>query len=613
MKLLPVIAALATTALAVWPLPEKYQTGDGVLWIARDKVTVTYNGPGHVSFISLFQDAPLVNCGSQQPQGYGPGHGSLGSHAPRIVTNAIQRTYDTLFEKNFVPWKLRPRLSNFEPTLGANSTYIHEIVLQQNGPDNAANASSVDESYSLEMTEAGMVTISAKSSIGLLYGLTTFSQLFYKHTNGAVYTDKAPVSVTDAPKFKWRGLNVDTSRTFKPMADLYRTIDAMAFNKFNRLHWHITDAQSWPLEIPAMPELADKGVYINYQRYTPEDIKALQEYGSLVGVTVAMEIDNPGHTSSIWFSYPDLIAAFNKQPDWTTYCAEPPCGSLKLNSTGVYEFLEKLLDDLLPRLKPYSPYFHLGGDEVNVNAYLLDDTVRSNLSSVLQPLMQKYMDRNMHQVTKTYNLIPLVWEEMLLTWNLTLPKNTIIQTWQSTEAVVESVKKGYQALVGNYNYWYLDCGKGQWLDFYPSNAAGFWPFNDYCAPVHNWRVMYTLDPLEGVPENLTHLVIGGEAHIWSEQTDTVNLDKMVSLNIIILRVGLFADAGVQVWPRLCAAGEILWSGAKDANGQNRSQIEASPRLAEMRERLVARGVGAEPIQMPFCTQNGTQCAYPASG
>ncbi|KAK4498153.1 hypothetical protein PRZ48_010809 [Zasmidium cellare] len=574
MRLSPVIAALSTTALAVWPLPEKYKSGDGVLWIARDKVTVTYNGPGH------------------QPQGYG-NHNTSGAHPPPVVSNAIQRTYDTLFEKNFVPWKLRPRLSDFEPTLGDDSTYIHEIVLEQSGPD-GGNVSSVDESYGLEVTEAGKVTISAKSSIGLLYGLTTFSQLFYKHTNGGVYTDKAPVSVTDEPKFKWRGLNVDTSRTFKPLADLYRTIDAMAFNKFNRLHWHITDAQSWPLEVPALPELADKGVYVDFQRYSPEDIKQVQEYGNLVGVTVAMEIDNPGHTSSIWFSHPDLIAAFNKQPDWTTYCAEPPCGSLKLNSTKVYDFLEKLLDDLLPRLKPYTPYFHLGGDEVNKNTYLLDDTVRSNASEVLQPLMQKYMDRNMNQVTQKYHLTPLVWEEMLLEWNLTLPHNTIIQTWQSTDAVINSVKKGFQTLVGNYNYWYLDCGKGQWLDFYPSNAADYWPFNDYCAPVHNWRVMYSLDPLEGVPENSTHLVIGGEAHIWSEQTDTVNLDKMI-------------------WPRLCAAGEILWSGAKDASGQNRSQIEASPRLAEMRERLVARGVGAEPIQMPFCTQNGTQCAYPPSG
>ena len=101
--------------------------------------------------------------------------------------------------------------------------------------------------------------------------------------------------------------------------------------------------------------------------------------------------------------------------------------------------------------------------------------------------------------------------------------------------------------------------------------------------------MYDYDPLEGVPANGTHLVLGGEVHMWAEQTDPVNLDKMV-------------------WPRACAAAEVLWSGAKDENGQNRSQITAIPRLSDMRERLVASGVMAEPIQMTFCTQNGTQCA-----
>jgi hexosaminidase len=73
--------------------------------------------------------------------------------------------------------------------------------------------------------------------------------------------------------------------------------------------------------------------------------------------------------------------------------------------------------------------------------------------------------------------------------------------------------------------------------------------------------------------------------MWAEQTDPVNVDRMI-------------------WPRGAAVAEILWSGAKDARGQNRSQIEASPRLSEMRERLVSRGVGAEPIQMPFCTMDG---------
>ncbi|KXT17831.1 hypothetical protein AC579_5336 [Pseudocercospora musae] len=585
MRSLPFIGLLVVSAQAIWPMPTEYKHGDGVLWISKDKVDVIYNGPGSVSSLFPSDDARLSTYLEQKPGG---GSGN------KIVENAIHRTWDTLESKNFVPWKLRPRLSDFEPD-ASNGTYITSITLQQDGADPAdiaKPAGKIDESYKLDVTKDGKVTVAAKTSIGILYGLTTFTQLFFKSSKGGVYTTLAPVSITDAPKFWWRGLNVDTSRTFKPMSDMYAMIDALSYNKMNRLHWHITDAQSWPLVNPALPELAEKGVYEASQKYSPEDVKAVQEYGSLLGVEVAMEVDMPGHTSSIWFSHPDLIAAFNKQPDWTTYCAEPPCGSLKLNSTKVYDFLNKLLDDLLPSIKPLTSYFHLGGDEVNKNTYLLDDTVNSNESSVLQPLMQKFMDRNMKQVA-AHNMTPLVWEEMLLEWNLTLPKNTIVQTWQSDEAVVNVTKAGYQAIAGNYNYWYLDCGKGQWLDFYPKNAAGFWPFNDYCAPYHNWRAIYSYDPLNGVPKEQQHLVIGGETHIWSEQTDTVNFHQMV-------------------WPRAAAAAEVLWAGGRDAQGQNRSQVEASPRLAEMRERLVARGIKAEPFQMPFCTQNGTQCAFPTS-
>lgn len=78
--------------------------------------------------------------------------------------------------------------------------------------------------------------------------------------------------------------------------------------------------------------------------------------------------------------------------------------------------------------------------------------------------------------------------------------------------------------------------------------------------------------------------------MWSEQTDAVNLDDMV-------------------WPRASAAGEVLWSGRQDSSGKNRSQLDAAPRLAEMRERMVLRGVNCGPVQMIFCTQNdATECA-----
>ncbi|KAF2807818.1 uncharacterized protein BDZ99DRAFT_509962 [Mytilinidion resinicola] len=575
MKLLYLLPLVTSFASALWPQPSTYTSGETVLWIDGD-VQVTYNGAEYKSH------SYRENATSGAPTG------------GEIVQYAIQKTYATIFEKNFIPWKFYSRNSNFEPS-NSDKKHVTALTLKQNAadPDNLVNAlaGDVDESYGLSLTEEGEVTITANSSIGLVRGLTTFSQLFFKTTDDCVYTNLAPVEITDAPKFSHRGLNLDVARNFFPVKDIKRMIDAMAFNKFNRFHMHATDGQSWPLEIPALPRLASQGAYESSLTYSHGDLKELQYYAALNGIEFIIEIDMPGHTSSIWHSYPELIAAFNIQPDWSTYAAEPPSGTLKLNSSDVYNFLDTLLADLLPRAAPFSAYFHTGGDEVNKNAYTLDDTVKSNDSAILQPLMQKFVDRN-HDQVRSQGLTPIVWEEMLLEWNLTLGKDVIVQTWQSDQAVADTVAKGHKALAGNYNYWYLDCGHGQWLDFVigPSSKQ-YWPYNDYCQPLHNWRLMYSYDPLSGVPDENAHLVIGGEVHMWAEQTDRTNIDR-------------------NVWPRACAAAEVLWSGPKDAQGHNRSQVEASPRLSMMRERLVARGVMAEPIQMPFCLMNGTQCTLP---
>lgn len=104
----------------------------------------------------------------------------------------------------------------------------------------------------------------------------------------------------------------------------------------------------------------------------------------------------------------------------------------------------------------------------------------------------------------------------------------------------------------------------------------------------NWRLMYSYDPLAGVPAASHDKVLGGEVHAWAEQIDSVNLDSVV-------------------WPRAAAAAEVLWSGPRDAAGRNRSQPEVAMRLSDLRERLVAKGVAAVPIQMPFCTMEKDQC------
>ena len=56
-----------------------------------------------------------------------------------------------------------------------------------------------------------------------------------------------------------------------------------------------------------------------------------------------------------------------------------------------------------------------------------------------------------------------------------------------------------------------------------------------------------------------------------------------------------------LWPRAAAAAEVLWRGKGDVG-------EATTRrLAEMRERLVARGVLAGMVQMEWGLRNQSGC------
>jgi hexosaminidase len=194
----------------------------------------------------------------------------------------------------------------------------------------------------------------------------------------------------------------------------------------------------------------------------------------------------PGHTTSIAESHPELIIARNVQPNWPEFAAQPPSGTLKLNDPKVDKFNTKLLNDLLPRLKDYTPYYHTGGDEVNAHAYLLEEGIQSEDKTKIQPHINRFVT-HLHDVVRENGMSPVVWEEMLLVWNITLAKDTIVQSWTDPESVKLITGKGYRVIAGSYKHWYLDCGKGQWLDFKPRDFAEFYPFQDYCAPVHNWR------------------------------------------------------------------------------------------------------------------------------
>lgn len=69
---------------------------------------------------------------------------------------------------------------------------------------------------------------------------------------------RAPTLLHPPPTLRFRGLLIDTSRHFLPVATILTVIDSMSYNKLNVLHWHIVDNESFPFFSKSMPQLTVK-------------------------------------------------------------------------------------------------------------------------------------------------------------------------------------------------------------------------------------------------------------------------------------------------------------------------------------------------------------------
>jgi hypothetical protein len=135
----------------------------------------------------------------------------------------------------------------------------------------------MEEGYELDVWAEegiGRARLRGESVWGALRGLETFSQLMWPRADGCAYALAGlPLRIRDRPALPWRGLLLDSSRHFIPVQAIRRVLDACAYAKINtylvpalllpppppdlrRLHWHLSDTQSFPLLLSAVPELA---------------------------------------------------------------------------------------------------------------------------------------------------------------------------------------------------------------------------------------------------------------------------------------------------------------------------------------------------------------------
>ncbi|KAF3482883.1 beta-hexosaminidase [Arthroderma uncinatum] len=468
----------------------------------------------------------------------------------------------------------------------------------------------VDESYTLEIKDgSSSIDITAKTVWGALHAFTTLQQIVIADEQSGRLSVEHPVMIKDQPLYPIRGIMVDSARNFISVDKIKEQLDAMSLSKMNVLHWHLTDTQSWPIEIKKYPQMT-KDAYSRRMTYTHGDVKDVIGYARARGIRVIPETDTPGHSSSGWKQIdPDLVSCANSwwsNDDWPKHTGvEPNPGQLDPAYDKTYEVIENIYGELSDLFE--DEMYHIGGDELQPNCYNFSSHVTKWLaedaSRTFNDLLQSYVDRLFPALKKRNDRRLIAWEDIFTSEQMhakKVPKDTIMQSWnKGLENLKLLTSNGFDVIVSSADFFYLDCGNGGWVTNDPrynimenpdSKTPNFNYLGDggsWCAPYKTWQRIYDYDFTDGLNDEEKKHILGGISPLWSEQVDDVIISS-------------------KFWPRAAALAELFWSGNKDDKGQKRT-TQMSNRILNFREYLVANGVGAAPLQPRYCLQHPHHC------
>ncbi len=426
-------------------------------------------------------------------------------------------------------------------------------------------------SYSLKVESSG-VTIGGSAS-GRFYALQSLLQLLPMAANGPIQV--AAVTITDTPRFGYRGMHLDVSRHFMPVEFVKKYIDLMSQYKFNTFHWHLTDDQGWRIEIKKYPKLTTVGQYRSESHvgpyspifkgdgrpvegfYTQEQIKDVIAYAKARYITVIPEIELPGHASAALAAYPELGAGcaapdhkFEVKTTWGIF-KEVFCPT-----DETFKFLEDVLDETI-KLFPDSPYIHIGGDEVlkdfwKDSAFVQGLKKRENLKDEHE--VQSYFIRRIEKFINSKGKKIIGWDEIL---EGGVAPNATIMSWRGEKGGIEAAKAHHDVIMTPNTYVYLDYGQGD-PAYEPLNIGGYIPLER----VYGWDPV----PKEISPDEVKY-ILGGQANIWTEYLETP------------------AAVEYMAFPRMLALAEVLWT-----NPAQKDLADFKRRLNAVLPRLDKQGV-----------------------
>jgi hexosaminidase len=420
------------------------------------------------------------------------------------------------------------------------------------------------EGYNLTVNSR-QINIKGKDENGVFYGIQTL-----RKSIPAVATNKnikmPAVSISDYPRFSYRGMMLDCGRHFFPVKFVKEYIDLLALHNMNYFHWHLSEDQGWRIEIKKYPKLTQIGSQRketvighntnNYDGkpyggfYTQEEAKAIVAYAKARHITVIPEIDMPGHMLAALASYPELGCTGGPYEVGTKWGVFPDV--LCIGKENTFTFIENVLSEIISIFP--SKYIHIGGDEAPrtrwktcplCQARIKAEGITGDSKHSAEDKLQSYFMSRIEKFLNSKGRSIIGWDEIL---EGVVAPNATVMSWRGTKGGIEAAKLHHNVIMAPNSNVYFDYYQSTDVAHEPLAIGGYLPV----------RRVYELDPVSGLNDMEKQYIIGVQANLWTEYIATPQY------------------AEYMVLPRMDALSEVQWD-----EPQNKDYDKFVNRLSKM--------------------------------
>jgi hexosaminidase len=448
-----------------------------------------------------------------------------------------------------------------------DSKLLVDAVILEIDPNVVGN-----EGYQLTVSSSN-IFIKGATPAGVFYGIQTL-----RKSIPAVATDARisfpAVTITDAPRFAYRGAHFDISRHFFTPEEVKTYLDMMALHNMNTFHWHLSDDQGWRIEIkkyPLLTEIGSKrsGTVIGHNTgkyddipyggfFTQEQIKDVVAYAAERYITVVPEIDMPGHMQAALAAYPHLGCTGGPYEVWRMWGISEEV--LCAGNDSVLTFIDDVLTEIMEMFP--SEYIHVGGDECpkvrwekcpKCQARIKELGLKSDKQHTKEERLQSFVINHAEKFLNNHGRQIIGWDEIL---EGGVAPNATVMSWRGEAGGIEAAKMQHDVIMVPNDYFYFDYYQCRDKTKEPEAIGGYVPLSK----------VYSYNPM---PEALTpeqhHYIKGVQANLWTEYIPT------------------FAQAQYMLLPRWSALAEVQWT-QQPQRDYTQFTTERLPRMIEFYKR-----------------------------